>query len=96
MLTYAGAAVVRDEYGLPAPAMDSDDDDDVVQGVLQRRQEHLAATTGNTSRQKGRERRERASEREGGRRLWMGCTCRVSASVEKYYAALVSSHSQSD
>ena len=43
-----GGVVARDEYGLPAPAMDSDDDedDDVVQGVLQRRQEHLAATTG--------------------------------------------------
>ena len=43
-----GGVVARDEYGLPAPAMDSDDDedDDVVLGVLQRRQEHLAATTG--------------------------------------------------
>jgi hypothetical protein len=42
------ARLVRDEYGLPAPTMDSDDDDDdeVVQGVLQRRQEQLAATTG--------------------------------------------------
>jgi len=41
------APVVRDEYGLPAPAMSSDEDEeeDVVQGVLQRRQEQLAATT---------------------------------------------------
>ena len=43
----ASNPVQRDEYGLPAPAMssDEDEDEDVVQGVLQRRQEQLAATT---------------------------------------------------
>ena len=41
-----GGGLAEDEYGLPAPVMESDDEeDDVVQGVLQRRQLQLAADT---------------------------------------------------
>ena len=41
-----GGGLAEDEYGLPAPMMESDDEEeDVVQGVLQRRQLQLAADT---------------------------------------------------